>query len=187
MEAEWAGELLGGSADAGYWAFEQLYKAYVPQLVVFARRFVGSTHHAQDIVQETFYNIWRGRASIRLRGTIRSYLYRAVMNRAFDARAKDKVRARCSEQFSALGASPAMGQLHTDPAENFQRRAVRRAFALACTTLTDRQRRVAELRFADALTREEISEVLGIAESTVKNLLTTALAKFRAGVRAEYR
>src|ERR671931_2019231 len=79
-ERVWADRIRAGDIHA----FEALYRAYWQRLYAFAFRYVHSTEDAEDVTQEVFFKIWRGRAHWVPAGPVRNYLYLAVRNAARD-------------------------------------------------------------------------------------------------------
>src|SRR5437588_11360207 len=65
-------------------AFETLYRTYWQRLFACAFRYVQLKEDAEEIAQEVFFRIWRGRAQWMPAGAVRNYLYLAVRNAARD-------------------------------------------------------------------------------------------------------
>ncbi len=61
-------------------AIKQLYDRYYQGLCVLAFRYTGSYDTAQDIVQDTFLNIWKIRKKLKLSSSVHTYLYASVRN-----------------------------------------------------------------------------------------------------------
>src|SRR2546426_1586927 len=79
-ERAWVARIRAGDLDA----FEALYRGYWERLYAFAFRYLRSKEDAEEIVQEVFLRIWRGRAHWVPAGAVRNYLYLAVRNAARD-------------------------------------------------------------------------------------------------------
>src|SRR6059058_3973026 len=79
-ERAWADRIRAGDIAA----FETLYRTYWQRLFAFAFRYVQSKEDAEELVQEVFFRIWRGRAQWMPAGAVRNYLYLAVRNAARD-------------------------------------------------------------------------------------------------------
>src|SRR6266480_7837595 len=77
-ERAWVDRIRAGDLDA----FESLYRAYWQPLYAFAFRYVRSRHDAEDVAQEVFFRIWRGRSEWRAAGAVRNYLFLAVRSAA---------------------------------------------------------------------------------------------------------
>src|SRR5213596_3595775 len=79
-ERAWADRIRAGDMDA----FEALYRAYWQRLYAFAFRYLHSKEDAEEVTQDVFFRIWRGRADWVPAGAVRNYLYLAVRNAARD-------------------------------------------------------------------------------------------------------
>ena len=56
-------------------AFEVIFRAHYGGLCSFVRPRVGSAAAAEEVVQEVFLRLWRGRARLDPRQSLRGYLY----------------------------------------------------------------------------------------------------------------
>lgn len=63
-------------------ALETLFKRFYKPLRTYAFRFVNDTDLAEDIVQDTFFELWQRRESIEFDGAVKSYLFKSVYNRS---------------------------------------------------------------------------------------------------------
>jgi RNA polymerase sigma-70 factor (ECF subfamily) len=72
--------LIDGDEDA----FCELYSAYKERLIYFALRFVKSKDYAEDIFQDVFAIIWKGRRFIDPDASFSSYLYTIVHHRVLN-------------------------------------------------------------------------------------------------------
>ena len=66
-------------------SFEALFFRYHATLCEIVDAYVGSQAIAEEIVQDLFHTIWRDRAHLAVRGSLRSYLCVAARNRALAA------------------------------------------------------------------------------------------------------
>src|SRR5205085_5121727 len=66
-------------------AFRELTDPYRRELQLHIYRIVGSTHDAEDLLQDTLLAAWRGIAQFEGRASVRAWLYRIATNRSLDA------------------------------------------------------------------------------------------------------
>lgn len=71
--------------------FEDLFKVYYDPLTGFAQKYVNDWVIAEEVVQETFSNLWAKSNSIDIRTNIKSYLYGAVRNACLNILKHQKV------------------------------------------------------------------------------------------------
>src|SRR5687767_7848992 len=102
---EW--QLISRIRAGDHAAFKELYNRYHSGLINFAHSYVSNTADVDDIVAEVFLALWRTRADWNPQGTVASYLYKSVRNRALNY-----IRDRSTEsryQSDALNAEPNWG------------------------------------------------------------------------------
>ena len=78
IESKWVESVREGDGAA----FENLFRMYCQPLINFARRYVGETAAAENLVQDIFLKIWENRTQLNPALNIKSYLYTAVKNQA---------------------------------------------------------------------------------------------------------
>src|SRR5262245_44010367 len=172
VEQVWADRIRAGHRDA----FEALYRAYWERLYAFAFRYVRSQQDAEDVVQEVFVRIWRGRADWVPPGAVRNYLYLAVRNAAFDCLHRAAVARRWRGKTAHLVTVAAI-QPDLEAAELGA--AVERALA----DLPPKRSAVCKLRLIEGLSYAQIADRLGICEKTVETQLARGLKFLRDRIR----
>jgi RNA polymerase sigma-70 factor (ECF subfamily) len=61
-------------------AFDALFKELYPCLLGFAYRLLHDLQESEEIVQDSFINLWQNKNQIVLKGSLKSYLYQIVHN-----------------------------------------------------------------------------------------------------------
>ncbi len=161
-------------------AFEELILAFSSPLVGYARRFVANADIARDVVQDVFAHLWLQRETLRIRGSMRAYLYTAVRNRALDVRKSSQAELRRLTTSDVPGSAMGMGERIDAPDVALQRCEIEARVQAALDTLPARAREAALLRWRDGLSRGEIATIMGVAVATVNNQLTAAARVVRA-------
>src|SRR5207237_4310023 len=169
-ERAWADRIRAGDIAA----FETLYRTYWQQLFAFAFRYVQSKEDAEELVQEVFCRIWRGRAQWMPAGAVRNYLYLAVRNAARDRLERAAVARR-------LGRAGRVGQLvtGTEIQSDLEAADLVAAVQRALDDLPPKRSAVCKLRLIDELSYAQIAERLGISEKTVETQLARGLKFLR--------
>ena len=70
--------------------FEKLYANNYENLCVYLLNYTNDKDKIEDIVQETFLNLWSKRNKIMIKDSIESYLYRSAYNKLMDTFRKKK-------------------------------------------------------------------------------------------------
>src|SRR5438093_8316645 len=128
-------------------AFEALYRTYWQRLDAFAFRYVRAKEDAEEVAQEVFFRIWRGREHWVPAGAVRNYLYPAGRNAARDRLERAAVARRWRGR---VGPVAAAAEIESDLEAAELVAAVERALAELPSkrAVVGRLRRVAALRYA---------------------------------------
>src|SRR5437763_11676460 len=168
-------DLIRAMAAGDHDAFARFYDRYAPLVFPFVLRIVRDRTDAADVLQDIFWEAWRGAAAYDpARGTPEAWIVMRARTRAID-----RVRAvrRRSETFVApLDAASPPEAPGGDAAERAGDRAL---VAEALARLPAPQREVIELAYYAGLTQTEIVERLEQPLGTVKTRIRLALARLR--------
>lgn len=163
-------ELARLIADGDTVAFRQLYDLYYPGVFRFATRFLEDRQAAEDITTESFIWLWTSRAELPAIRSISSFLFTAVRNACLNYIRDHK---RHAAHHSLLQAQTAEAiHPHEVTTEAF------RLLEAEISKLTAQQCAVLRL-YLEGRKPVEISEQLGIAEKTVRNLKSDAVKALR--------
>jgi RNA polymerase sigma-70 factor (ECF subfamily) len=170
-------ELLRQIAGGDRAALRTVYQRVAPRAMAVAMRILKDRAEAEDVVQETFVELWKRAARFDAeRGTVNAWLVTMTRSRALD-----RLRARQSSARAVAGASnePDAGltQFSTETADD-RRDRVRVAEALE--SLPTEQRQVIELAYFEGLTQSEIATRTGEPLGTVKTRVRLAMSKLAA-------
>jgi len=165
-------------------ALAALYDHYADLLYSLALRIVGSTSDAEEVLQDTWMQVWRSaRAYDAARGAVGAWLVTIARTRALD-----RLRSLGSRRRAETAASEAVAEPPPpapDPAAGYARRMLRKDVASALTALAPQQRQVVELAYFEGFSQTEIAARLNAPLGTVKSWTRQALAKLRERVPVE--
>ncbi|MFI7018798.1 RNA polymerase sigma factor [Streptomyces sp. NPDC050164] len=169
------GELLRAvAADADRRAFEELYRRYAPWLRARLRGRCADVGVVDDVVQETFLAVWRGKARYREEGDVAGWLWRIGSRRLVDALRGDGARGRLRQALARLR--------HRDEVSAEERvlAGVEHGdLAGALVRLSPELRAVLQATVIDGLTTREAAVLLGIPPGTVKTRAMRARKQLR--------
>jgi RNA polymerase sigma-70 factor (ECF subfamily) len=172
--------------DGDQSALEALFREHYGPLCRFANRYLHDRASAEDLVQDVFTSIWAARLRLEVRGSLRSYLFAAVRNRALNLRKHQLVE----HEWERDEALPDVRVLHRAPPrpdellDDVERHNRLRA---ALDALPERCRLVMQLRWEEQMSHAEIAEVLGITVKGVERQLARGLRALRNRARNDLR
>jgi RNA polymerase sigma-70 factor (ECF subfamily) len=172
-----AGDLIRAMAAGDRDAFAQFYDRYAPLVLPFVLRIVRDRSDAADVLQDVFWETWRGAAAYDpSRGTPEAWIITRARTRAID-----RVRAvqRRGETFVAPIDEATAGAPAPPGGDAAVRAEHRQLVAGALAQLSEAQREVIELAYYSGLTQTEIAERLAQPLGTVKTRIRLALARLR--------
>ena len=187
-----------GDADA----FRSLTEPHARELRVHCYRMLGSVQDAEDALQDTMLDAWRGLAGFEERASVRTWLYRIATHRCLDLRRA--ASRRPAKQWDVPMVDPVPPTGHGEvtwlepfpdtlltgsfatapgPAARYEQvEAVSLAFVTALQTLPPRQVAVLILRDVLGFHADEVAVML---DSTVDSA-NSALKRARAGLQARF-
>ena len=168
------------SGDEG--AFEQLLLAHQKSVYNLCLRMAGNPDDALDLSQEAFIRAWRALGQYQFDAAFSTWLFRLTSNICIDFLRKQKRQQHMSltvtdedesgEEFAVPDPAPG-------PEEQAVHNERRQAVAQAMAALPGDYRAVMQLRAVEALSYEQIAEILDIKVGTVKSRLARARAQLR--------
>ena len=140
-------------------AFRLLFYDFFSPLCVFAYRYVEDKATCEDIVQDTFFRIWKNRKSLDIHVSARNFLLTTVRNSCLDWLRKQAVEKRWEEKFMEYLLNQALDKLPEQISSTFRSN-----------------------RF-DGKTYTEIAEEKNISVKTVESYMTKALKHLRVELK----
>jgi RNA polymerase sigma-70 factor (ECF subfamily) len=185
-------QLLAGFLAGDDKAFSALVERYGQELFQFVARFVRSTAAAEDIVQETFIQVYQAAAGFDSSRRFRPWMFTIAANKARDflrGRSRKKEvplstasSADSSEEVSYLDFLSDASSAPGEKLEADERRDVVRSIV---SRMPDHLREVLVLGYYHRFPYREIAEVLSIPLGTVKSRLHAAVSCFATAYRRE--
>jgi RNA polymerase sigma-70 factor (ECF subfamily) len=159
-------------------ALSEVYRRHAPASFGLARRIIGDSALAEEVVQEVFLRLWNEPDRFdAARGSLRTYLLTQTHGRSVDViRAEASRRAR--EERDARLITERGYDLEREVWELTQAEQVRDALSL----LTEGERRAIELAYFGGHTYREVAVLLGEPEGTVKSRIRSGLSRLRGAL-----
>ena len=164
-------------------AFEEVFRAYYPELCAFAYRYLRSPALAEEAVHDVFARIWQARSELHVRDSVKAYLYAAVRHRALSL-----LRRRALEQdwYASASREQIAFPAHSwnEGPGRVEREQLLAMVEGALADLPPRCRMATVLRWQREMSYAEIAETMQISVKTVEAHLLRAMKVLRAHLPA---
>lgn len=188
-------ELLRRLCEGDERSFTELVRRYNTTLVRVARYYVNSEASAEDVVQETWMAVLRQADRFEGRSSVKTWLFRILVNRARTAGVKEHRSIPVDPTGSGDGTLANrfdQGGVWTDPPAPFTdaiESAIlnERVIALvrgAIARLPEPQQAVVTLRDVEGLSTAEVAALLELSEANVRVILHRGRARVRGEVES---
>ena len=177
--------LLARVATGDVAALRLVYEAHAPRAMAIARRILRNVEEAEDIVQETFLELWRRAPQFDgRRGGLCAWVVTIARSRAIDRLRSSATAGRAVDEASV---SP---EVHPTappcPMTETERRLTETKVADALATLPPEQRRTIQLAYFDGLSQTEIAAKTGSPLGTVKMRVKLAVGKLKTLLQDDF-
>lgn len=174
--------LIAAYRDGDVSAFDELFRRYHGRVRGICLRYIGDDMIAEDLVQETFYNLIRAIDRIDETFNVSAWIHRIAVNICQDELRRRARRAQhieggeeSEEQMLRLADTDRTGS----PEGALEISNMRQLVWEVAKRLPERQRMVLTLRELQGLSYASIARVMGISESAVETLLHRARKRFK--------
>lgn len=182
-------ELVSLSIAGNDLAFAQIMRRYNRLLFRTARSILKNDDDTQDALQEAYLRAWRALASFRAEARLSTWLVRIVVNEALARLRHNGARPAqvlpLSASMQADGETQEMqmpANPNDQPEPTLMRAQIRQQIEARIDTLPDAFRTVFMLRGVEEMSVEEVAQVLGIPEATVRTRFFRARSLLREGL-----
>ncbi len=185
MVENWSDEQLIAQVMRGDTAaYEMLYDRHSAVVMGLALKITGDAATAEEVVQETFWRVWRKADSFNAqRGAFTSWFFGIVRNLSIDMLRRQKTQAQPAAETDdiverAVDPSANVADIAWTEIKHQQVRA-------AIETLPSDQRQVIVMAYFRGMTRQEIAQASGEPLGTVHTRARLALQKLREVLQNE--
>jgi RNA polymerase sigma-70 factor (ECF subfamily) len=172
--------LLRRLRDRDERAFRELVEAHRDRVYNITFRMLGNRAEAEDVAQEVFIAVFKTIHDFRAESKFSTWLYRVAVNHCknrikYLARRHDRDREEIDETTHGTGVNGTIGgPVPSSPAKALESAQMERLMQEAIANLEEDQRIVVVLRDVEDLSIEEICEITGLPDGTVKSRLHRA-------------
>ncbi|EHQ29083.1 RNA polymerase sigma factor [Mucilaginibacter paludis] len=162
-------------------AFDEVFKRYWEHLYVFALKRLKDEDEAKDAVQDVFIGYWQRAAALELTGTLEAYLFSAVRYEVLR-----KIASASKQEEKLLHYTNVVLPEFIATLDPLEQNELMLAIDREISALPARLKEIYQLSKEENLSIKEIALRLNLSEQTVKNQLSAALKKLRAGLKEAF-
>lgn len=151
-------------------AFSELLDIYQERIYWHIRKIVLTHENANDVLQNTFVRVYRNIGGFEGKSSLLTWIFRIAYNESLRFLEKEKKR-----KYTPLDDVSGRQLENLKQSEYFDGDKLHEKLLEIVEGLTEKQRRVFQLKYFDDLNFREISEILGISESTLKSSYYSAV------------
>ena len=168
--------MRGGYFMNETYSLRELFEAHADDLLSITYAYVKDWQVAEDIVQDVFLSHWNKREAFRGESALKTYLTRIAINRSKDYLKSWRYRTHTftNEFFTAVY-----------PRKRLEKNEELVTIGQAVLQLPIELREVIILYFYKECTVKEISELIGLSETSIRNRLAKAKAKLKQQLEKE--
>lgn len=148
--------------------FDSVFTYYYSGLCAFVYQFVQDRDASEDLVQDFFVSFWTDCPKLDISGSLKSYFFTSVKNRALDYLKHQQVKSQHKDYYLSI-------QDLTIESFEFAESELMELLDEALKKLQPRCRQIFELNRFNGKTNKEIAELLNISQRTVELQISNAL------------
>lgn len=173
-------ELIARFQDNDAYAFDLLVKRYKDPLLNFVFRFIGDIIESEDVVQETFYRVYKNKHYYKEVAKFSTWIYTIAGNLA-----KTELRRRKRRKVFSIHKETSaekeidLPDLKSDPEKDVNTVVTEKIIHKAINSLPSKFREVIILRDIQEFSYDEISGIISVPLGTVKSRVNRARLKLQ--------
>ena len=157
--------------------FEITFRRYYNSLCIYAFSITGRKDISEEIVQDVFYNLWKGREQISILTTLKNYLYGSVKNHSL--RYQEHLKVQETHRDYVRNDNP---ETELSPQEILEYKELEDIIQKILVKLPERRKQIFQMHRIDGKKYKEIAEFYAISVKTVEAEMTKAYQTLRQGV-----
>lgn len=167
-------EILNRIKEGDINQFEVLFKDYYEKLCAFGIKYVKNIGQAEEVVQDTFYKIWKNRKTLNIRTSLKSYLFTAVKNNCLQELRTRSLDIKYENYYKSHYTNESIS-----PIDELNAKELSNVINKALNSLPERCMVIFKMSRYEGLKYHEIAEKLSISIKTVEANMGKALKHFR--------
>jgi len=177
-------QLIARFQDGDEYAFDQIVRRYKDPLLNFVYRFVGDSIEAEDIVQDTFYRVYKNKHYYKEVAKFSTWIYTIASNLS-----KTELRRRRRRKFFSINSDSTtekeyeLPDISKNPETKTNSIITEKIIQKAISKLPPKFRQVIILRDVQEFSYEEIASILKVPLGTVKSRVNRARLRLQEDLK----
>ena len=155
-------------------SFAEVFNRYQSLLFNFAYKKLHDQDKAKDIVQDLFIKLWSNRATLEIKTSLNSYMYRSVLNNILNIVKHDLIKEEYVNSLQQM-----IDQSAEESDYKIREKDIQKLIELEIAALPQKMREVFMMRRNEFLSNKEVAERLDLSEQTVETHMKRALKVLR--------
>jgi len=164
------------------WAYEIPYARHAQSLYSLLIRIVREPTTAEELLQETFWQIWQKSEQYSEKGSVAAWLHRIARNKGLDQLRSTKARPSTTNDLGTVEQSTAYAYASAEQA--VEQRLKQQHVVQALESIPSEQRVCLELAYFEGMSQREIAEHTSTPLGTIKTRMRIGLEKVGRLLRA---
>lgn len=163
-------------------AFDDLMNHHFEPLYQYGIKLCEDSDLVKDCIQDFFINLWKRKDSLDMPVNMKAYFF-ASLRRAIFRKLKSLGKTGSNNIFYESWQFSFQISVEDEYILNEQNRQLASEIAACIQNLPARQKEIIYLKYFQDLSREQISDMLGISPQTISNLMQMAFKKLRYSIK----
>ena len=156
-------------------AFERIFRQYYTPLNLYAFSIIGQKETAEEIIQDTFYMLWKDREKLQILQSLHSYLYKTVKNRSLQFLERlNLYEQHCDNILKQSGSS-----VEPAPDELLEYKELENILTQTIKKMPERRKQIFRMHRMNGIKNKDIAASLSISIKTVEAEMTKAYRTIR--------
>ena len=157
--------------------FEAIFRQYYTSLCLYAFSITRRKDIAEEVVQDVFYHIWKGKEQLNILCSVKNYLYGSVKNQAL--RYHEHLKVEDMYRAHILMNDP---ESEYSPQELLEHKELENVIITLLNKLPERRRQIFKMHRMEGKKYKEIAGLYSISVKTVEAEMTKAYTALRQGI-----
>lgn len=173
--------IIAGLQNGNEETYVLLFRKYYVSLCAYSRKYVGRKDVAEEIVSAVFFKIWENRKTLKIKESLKAYLFQAVCNNSLsylrDLKKEESLEEYFSDtSFENFGFITALDE---EKESGLYMENMSLKIEEAVQQLPQQQQNAFRLKRFEGKKNKEVAQIMGISVKTVEMHLSKAMFTLR--------